>query len=159
VRALNLRCVNLLPPSIPTATPVALTDPGDFGMSGFAIFLVVLAIVAFLVWQRAATTKALATTRVESPLPPDEAVKRIRNTFGGAQALLWTEGAGPASINMRRRGKDGGITMSINVERGSRGGAVVDMWTSSYNRYFGFLANFAGAVNSKKKVLARQLMP
>jgi hypothetical protein len=126
-------------------------------MSGLVIVLVVLAIIAILVWQRAATTKALATTHVESLLSPRDAEARIRNTFGGAQALLWTEGAGPGSINMRRRGKDGGITMSISVEPGARGGAVVDMWASNYNEYFGFFANFAGAVNSKKKTLERHL--
>jgi hypothetical protein len=117
-----------------------------------------LAVVGLFVWQFMATKNALATTRVESPLPPDVVAAKISNTFGGARSMLWANGAGPGSINMRRRGKDGGITMSINIEPSASGGSVVDMWASSYNEHFIFFANFAGSVNSKKKAIARQLV-
>ena len=126
-------------------------------MGEFVLFLIGLALVGFLIWQRAATKNALTTTRVESPLPPQEVAARIASTFGGSQSMLWTNGAGPGSINMRRRGKDGGITMSITIEPSPSGGSVVDMWASNYNEYFIFFANFAGSVNSKKKAIARQL--
>lgn len=127
-------------------------------MTELLFVLAVLALVAFLIQQRNATKNALATTRVESRLPPQEVASRIANTFGGAQAMLWTNGGGPGSINMRRRGKDGGITMSITIEPSATGGSIVDMWASNYNEYFIFFANFAGSVNSKKKAIARQLV-
>ena len=126
-------------------------------MGGFVLVLIVLALVAFLVWQRSATKTALTTTQVESRLPPQEVAERIRNAFGGAQGMLWANEPGPGSINMRRRGKDGGITMSINIAPSASGGAIVDMWASNYNEYLIFFANFAGSVNSKKKAIERQL--
>jgi hypothetical protein len=126
-------------------------------MDGFVVILVILAVVGLFAWQFAATKNALATTRVESRHTPHEARAVIMRAFGGAAGALWTDGSGPASINMRRRGKDGGITMSIAIEPLASGGSAVNMWASTYNQYFIFFANFAGAVNSRKKAVARLL--
>lgn len=123
-------------------------------MSGFVVFLVVLAFVGVLVWQYMATKNALATTRVESHYPPHEVIVRVQGQFAGARSALWTDAPGPGSINKRRRGKDGGITMSIAIEPLGNGGSSIEMWASTYNEYLLVLANFAGSVNSRKKAIA-----
>lgn len=126
-------------------------------MDGFVIVVVVLAFVGLLVWQYMATKNALATTRVESRYTPQQATEMAMGAFGGARSALWTDTSGPGSINKRRRGKDGGITMSIAIEPLANGGSAVEMWASTYNQMFIVLANFAGAVNSRKKAIARTL--
>jgi hypothetical protein len=85
----------------------------------FVIILMILAFVGLLVWQFMATKNALATTRVESRCPPHEAANVVIGAFGGARGALWTDASGPGSINKRRRGKDGGITMSIDTTHAS----------------------------------------
>ncbi|UOZ11359.1 hypothetical protein [Amycolatopsis sp. WQ 127309] len=71
--------------------------------------------------------------------------------------MLWTAASGPGSINKRRRGKDRGITMSIDIEAHPGGGSQVEMWASQTNVYFGLFVNFSGAVNSRKKAISRLL--
>jgi hypothetical protein len=125
---------------------------------GAVIFvLIVVGIVGFFVWQFTATKNALATTSVQSPYSPEETRQIVDSAFGGARAMLWTSENGPGTINRRRRGKGQGITMSVTIECGADGGSQVDMWASRYNEYFGFLANFAGSVNSRKKAIERAL--
>ncbi|ROO61552.1 hypothetical protein EDC02_3492 [Micromonospora sp. Llam0] len=58
---------------------------------------------------------------------------------------------------MRRRGVRGGITMSIDIEPLPGGGTRVDMWASGTVVYLGFLVNFAGVVNRRKRAIARRL--
>lgn len=127
-------------------------------VDGFVIVLVVLVFVRLLVWQFMATKNALATTRVESRYAPQDAADVIMRAFAGAGGALWTNGSGPGSINMRRRGKDGGITMSIAIAPLANDGPAVDMWASTYNEYFIVFANFAGSVNSRKKAVAGLLV-
>jgi hypothetical protein len=123
----------------------------------FLLPLLILAFVLAFIWQFLATKKALATTRLESRRPPHEAAQLVQNAFSGARNALWTGANGPGTINMRRRGKDGGIIMSIQVVELPGGGSAVDMWASTYHEYLGVLANMAGSVNSRKKAIARLL--
>lgn len=122
-----------------------------------ALLLLILAFVLLAIWQFLATKKALATTRIESRCSAQEAVQLVQSAFSGARNALWTGATGPGMINMRRRGKDGGIVMSINVTESPGGGSAVDMWASSYTEYLVVLANFAGSVNSRKKAITRLL--
>lgn len=121
------------------------------------IVLVLVALfIAVVVWQFLATRNALATTRVQSRYSPHDTAQIVQQAFSGARNALWTSATGPGAINMRRRGKDGGIIMSIDV-RPAAGGSAVDMWASDYNEYMFVLANIAGSVNSRKKAIARLL--
>lgn len=81
----------------------------------------------------------------------------MRGAFTGPRAILWTTVSGPGTINMRRRGVRGGITMSITIEPRPDGGSVVDMWASEAVVYLGLLVNFAGVVNRRKRAIARAL--
>ena len=117
--------------------------------------LIVVAILALLIWQFIATRHALATTVVRSPMPPEEVIRAIDGAFGGARSVLWTNESGPGMINKRRRGKDRGITMSIDVEPATDGGSQLSMWACHYTEYLGLFANMAGSVNSRKKAIAR----
>lgn len=123
----------------------------------FLIVLVVLAFVGLLIWQFVASKNALMTTRVKSRYSPQEAAAMAMGAFAGARGALWTDASGPGSINKRRRGKDGGITMSIDIQPLANGGSAVEMWASTYNQMFIVFANFAGSVNSRKKAIARTL--
>ena len=121
------------------------------------LLVLVLAFVGIFVWQFMATKSALATTRVESRLSVEDAAQVVQGVFGGARNALWTGASGPGAINMRRRGKDGGIVMSVDIEQMPGGGSATNMWASSYNEYLVVLANFAGSVNSRKKAIAQLL--
>ncbi|MEU7618148.1 hypothetical protein AB0M91_31095 [Micromonospora rifamycinica] len=126
-------------------------------MEGFFCFAFVAGVVGVIVWQFVETQRAVATTTVESACPPGEAAQIVRGAFGGPRAVLWTTAAGPGTINMRRRGVRGGITMSVTVEPGPGGGSEVAMWASETVVYLGFLVNFAGVVNRRKAAIGRLL--
>jgi hypothetical protein len=121
------------------------------------LLLLILAFVGIFAWQFTATKNALATTQVESRRSVEEAAQVVQAAFTGARNALWTGTTGPGAINMRRRGKDGGIVMSVDIEPLPGGGSATRMWASSYNEYLGLLANFAGSVNSRKKAIAQVL--
>ncbi|WFE66511.1 hypothetical protein [Micromonospora sp. WMMD714] len=126
-------------------------------MEGFFCFAFVAGVVGVIVWQFIETQRAVATTTVASARPPAEAAQIVRGAFGGPRAVLWTTAAGPGTINMRRRGVRGGITMSITVEPRRGGGSEVAMWASETVVYLGFLVNFAGVVNRRKAAIGRLL--
>jgi len=112
-------------------------------------------LVAFCVWQFIASRNAVATTVVRSTMTSQQARQAIDGAFGGARAMVWTDANGPGLINKRRRGKDRGITMSIDIEPAPGGGSQLSMWASQYTEYLFLFANFAGSVNSRKKAIAR----
>ncbi|WP_328442719.1 hypothetical protein [Amycolatopsis sp. NBC_00438] len=126
-------------------------------MDTFVIILALCALAGFLGWQRFATNNAVATTSVRSPHDVRRTQEIVDAAFGGARAMLWTTASGPGNINKRRRGKDRGITMSIDIEAIPGGGSQVDMWASQTNVYFGLFVNFSGAVNSRKMAISRHL--
>ncbi|MDG4765035.1 hypothetical protein O7632_13135 [Solwaraspora sp. WMMD406] len=126
-------------------------------MESLLCFAVVVVPIAIIGWQLYETRQAVATTTVDSPYEPAQVAQIIRDAFGGPRAVLWTTTGGPGTINMRRRGVRGGITMSIDIEPLSGGGTRVDMWASGTVVYFGFLVNFAGVVNRRKRAIARRL--
>lgn len=112
---------------------------------GIVIVMLVLAgIVALLVWQFRQTKNAEATTKVVTTVSPARAAQIVREAFGGPRSLLWTDTGSPGSMNMRRRGVRGGITMSIDIAAAPNGGAVVSMSASEANYYLVFFANFRG---------------
>lgn len=124
---------------------------------GLLLLLFIVAFVGICIWQFIETRNALATTSVTSRQPPQQCAQLIGTSFEGARSLLWTRVAGPGTINMRRRGYKGGITMSITIEPMENGGTRVDMWASRYFEYMFVLANFAGVVNRRKRTLGRIL--
>lgn len=123
-------------------------------MGAFIGVLVVLAIVGILVWQFIESKNAAATVSIQSRHDPRRTAEIVNTAFGGARGVLWSNVDGPGTINKRRRGKDGGIVMSIDIEP-SGAGTRVDMWASSTNTYLLFFVNFAGVVNRRKKAIAR----
>jgi hypothetical protein len=126
-------------------------------MEGLFCAAVVVVPIAILGWQWYETQQAVATTTVDSPYEPAEVAQIVRDAFAGPRAVLWTTTGGPGTINMRRRGVHGGITMSIDIEPLPDGGTRVDMWASGTVVYLGFLVNFAGVVNRRKRAIARSL--
>ncbi|GAA4263581.1 hypothetical protein [Dactylosporangium darangshiense] len=126
-------------------------------MEGFFCFVLVAGIVGVLVWQFIETRKALETTTVQTASSPAQVAQIVREAFTGPIALLWTTTSGPGSINMRRRGVRGGITMSIDIEPRPGGGSQVEMWASETVVYLGVLVNFAGVVNRRKNAIERRL--
>ena len=126
-------------------------------MEGFVCFLFVAGVVGILVWQFIETRKAVDTTTVETAYEPAKVVQLVKEAFGGPIAVLWTTASGPGTINMRRRGVRGGITMSIDIEPRAGGGTKVDMWASETVEYLGVFVNFAGVVNRRKNAIERRL--
>lgn len=121
-----------------------------------AVFtLLVLAFVGFLVWQFIASRRAVATTVVQSPHPPQQVTQIVNGAFGGVRSTLWVRASGPGAVNMRRKGINGGITMSIDIEPLPGGGSRIDMWTSAADERLLFFVNFAGSVNSRKRAIER----
>jgi hypothetical protein len=118
--------------------------------------MIVIGIFAILIWQFVESRNAVATTAVTTPLPPQRVAQIVESAFTGARSILWTNTAGPGMINKRRRGHRGGITMSIDIEP-VPGGSRVDMWASQTVVYLGFIHNFAGVVNRRKRAIARLL--
>ena len=108
-------------------------------MEGLFCAAVVVVPIAILGWQWYETQQAVATTTVDSPYEPAEVAQIVRDAFAGPRAVLWTTTGGPGTINMRRRGVHGGITMSIDIEPLPDGGTRVDMWASGTVVYLGFL--------------------
>jgi hypothetical protein len=126
-------------------------------VGGLVCFGVVAGLIGILVWQLIETRGAVATTSVETPYEPAKAAQIVREAFTGPRAILWSTSPGPGTINMRRRGVRGGITMSIDVEPRPDGSSRVDMWASQTVIYLGFLVNFAGVVNRRKNAIRRLL--
>lgn len=126
-------------------------------MEGLICVALVLGPIVILVWQLVETRQAVATTTVDSGYGPAEVEQIVYDAFGGPRAILWTTASGPGTINMRRRGVRGGITMSIDIEPLPGGGTRVDMWASETVVYYGFLVNFAGVVSRRKRAIARAL--
>jgi hypothetical protein len=126
-------------------------------MENLFCFLVVAGPVGLVVWQLIETRAAIATTVHETVCDPARAAGIVREAFTGPRAVLWTTASGPGTINMRRRGIRGGITMSISVEPLPNGGSRVAMWASETVVYLGFLVNFAGVVNRRKRAIGRLL--
>ncbi|MEV6343789.1 hypothetical protein [Actinoplanes sp. NPDC051851] len=126
-------------------------------MEGFICFLIVAAFVGVFAWQLSETRRAVATTVVETPLSPAEAADVVREAFTGVRAPLWTRSPGPGTINMRRRGVNRGITMSIDIRPHPDGGSEVAMWASETVTYLGLLVNFAGVVNRRKSAIGRAM--
>lgn len=120
-------------------------------------FLLVAGLIGLLVWQFIETRKAVATTVVETAFEPADVGQIVREAFSGPRAVLWTAANGPGTINMRRRGVRGGITMSIDIQSRPGGGTRVDMWASQTVVYLGVLVNFAGVVNRRKTAIERLL--
>lgn len=125
-------------------------------MEGFLCLLVV-GFIGLLVWQFIESRRAVATTSVDTACEPAKVVHIVRGAFTGPRAVLWTTATGPGTVNMRRRGFRGGITMSIDIEPRSGGGSRVDMWASDTLVYFFVLVNFAGVVNRRKRAIGRLL--
>jgi hypothetical protein len=119
------------------------------------ILLLFIVFIALLVLLFRSSKQALAHTVVESPRSPEEVAEIVKGAFSGVRQTLWTSASGPGTINLRRRGKDGGITMSIDISPSGKGGSVIEMWASTYNEYFFVFANFSGAVNSRKRAISR----
>jgi len=126
-------------------------------MEGFLCFAFVAGLIGVLVWQFAESQKAVATTTVETAYDPAQASQIVREAFAGPRAVLWAAATGRGTINMRRRGIRGGITMSIDIAPRPGGGSLVEMWASETVVYFGVLVNFAGVVNRRKNAIGRQL--
>ncbi|BCJ73766.1 hypothetical protein CS0771_33100 [Catellatospora sp. IY07-71] len=126
-------------------------------MEGFWCFVFVAGTIGALVWQFIETRGAVATTTVVTSYAPDDAARIVQGAFGGPRAVFWTTAGGPGTINMRRRGVRGGITMSIDIRPRPGGGSQVDMWASETAIYLGVLVNFAGVVNRRKRAIARLL--
>lgn len=126
-------------------------------MESVICFGVVAGFVAVFIWQLVESRNALATTSITTHLPPQQVAQLIESAFSGARSILWTTTSGPGTINMRRRGFRGGITMSIDIEPLPEGGCRVDMWASETVVYLGVLHNFAGVVNRRKRAIARLL--
>jgi hypothetical protein len=128
----------------------------------FFVILIIL-IVAFAAWQLAQGRRAVATTSVLTRYTEQQAVDIIQRAFsGGAKSLLWTDNGGPGRINKRRRagtmrGVKQSITMSINITPESNGLLRIDMCASEWASYLGVFVNFAGAVVSREKAIARML--
>lgn len=120
-------------------------------------FILILVVVGLFVWQFIASRRALATTSILTRYSPQQAAQTIDTAFGGARSALWTNVSGPGTINKRRRGYRGGITMSIDMTREANGVTRIDMWASTYYQYLPFFANFAGSVNSRKRAITRML--
>lgn len=119
--------------------------------------LVVIAIVGILAWQLYETRQAVAMTTVETRYDTAQAAELVEQAFSGPRAVLWTSAGGPGTLNKRRRGVRGGITMAIGIEARPGGGSLVRMWASETVVYLGFLVNFAGVVNRRKRAIARLL--
>jgi hypothetical protein len=119
--------------------------------------LLVVGIVASFVWQYIETRGAEATTTVDTSYDPGQAAQIIETAFSGARSVLWTDASGPGTLNKRRRGVRSGITMSIGIEPLPDGGSHVAMWASETVIYLGFLVNFAGVVNRRKRAIIRLL--
>ncbi|MEV0006396.1 hypothetical protein AB0H28_29510 [Micromonospora sp. NPDC050980] len=126
-------------------------------MEGFLCFAFVAGMVGLIVWQFIETRKAVSTTTCETACDPARTAQIVRDAFGGPRTVLWTSATGPGTINMRRRGIHGGITMSITVAPRAGGGSQVAMWASETTVYFVFLVNFAGVVNRRKRAIERLL--
>jgi len=126
-------------------------------VGGFVCFLLVAGFVGVIVWQLIESRNATATTVVDSRLDPAQVARIVQEAFGGPRAILWARANGPGAINMRRRGYRGGVTMSIDIEPRENGGTRVEMWASDTLVYLGFLVNFAGVVNRRKKAIGRML--
>jgi hypothetical protein len=124
----------------------------------FVCVLLVIGILGVLVWQYSETKRAVDTTSVSSPHDRQQTIEIINTAFDGARSILWTDASGPGTLNKRRRGTRGGITMSIDIEPLSGGGSRVDMWASQTNSYLGVFVNFAGVVNRRKKAIVRLLV-
>ena len=125
-------------------------------MGVLVVVLVVLA--AVLIWQFQESKKAIATTSIQSEYDFNKVAEIVNGAFRGARGTLWADTSGSGTINKRRRGKDGGIVMSIDIEPLANGGSRVDMWASQTNTYLGFLVNFAGVVNRRKKAIVQILV-
>jgi len=126
-------------------------------VEGFTCVLLIGALIGILVWQFAETRRAVATTSIRTAYPPAEAVRIVADAFSGGRAMLWTDATGPGTLNKRRRGVRGGITMSIDIEPLPSGGSRVDMWASQTVTYLGVLVNFAGVVNRRKNAITQSL--
>jgi hypothetical protein len=122
------------------------------------LFLAILIILGVLAWQFLEGRKALATTSVRTRYTPEQAAGIIGTAFGGVRSVLWTDTAGPGTINKRRVGARGGITMSIAIEPLPDGGCRIDMWASRYAELMMVLVNFAGVVNRRKRAIIRMLI-
>lgn len=127
-------------------------------MGTFVVVVIILAIVGLLVWQFSESKRAASTVSMYTSLDRQKTAELINSSFrGGTRSVLWADASGPGTINKRRRGKDKGITMSIDIEAAGGGGTRVEIWASSYTHYFGFFINFAGVVNRRKKAIAQLL--
>lgn len=122
-------------------------------MEGFLCFAAVAGLIGVLIWQFSESQRAVATTTVQTRYDPGKVAEIVRSEFEGARSLLWAKTGGPGTINVRRRGVRGGITMSITIESRPGGGSQVDMWASETVTYLGVLVNFAGVVNRRKKAI------
>lgn len=125
-------------------------------MGTFVVILVILAIVGVIVWQVTESKNALASFSAQSRHDPRHTAEIVNNAFDGTRGMLWSNVDGPGTINKRRRGKDGGIVMSIDISS-SGAGSRVDMWASSSNVYLHVIVNFAGVVNRRKKAIAQAI--
>jgi hypothetical protein len=119
--------------------------------------IIVLAFIGVIVWQYVESQHAVATTSVLTRYTPEQAAEIIMGAFGGARSVLWTRASGPGTINMRRRGRAQGITMSIDLTPEANGVTRIDMWSSAYSHYLGVLIGFAGVVNRRKRAIGRLL--
>lgn len=126
-------------------------------MESALCLMIVAGVFAIGIWQLVESRNALATTSITTSYSPQQVFEIIEGAFGGARSILWTNTGGAGDINKRRRGVRGGITMSIDIEPGPGGGSRVDMWASETVVYLGFLHNFAGVVNRRKRAIARLL--
>jgi hypothetical protein len=126
-------------------------------VGGFLCFVVVAGLAGVLIWQFIETKNAVAITSLETSYEPAQVVQIVGNAFEGARAVLWTTASGPGTINMRRRGFRGGITMSVAVKPKAGGGSRVEMWATDTVIYLGVLVNFAGVVNRRKHAIGRSL--
>jgi len=126
-------------------------------VAGFLVVLVVLGIIGLFAWQFIESRRALATTSVLTRYSPEQAAQLIHSAFGGARSVLWANTKGRGTINRRRRGWKGGITMSIDIEPLPDGGCRIDMWASQYVEYLPLFVTFASVVTRRKRAIAKLL--
>ena len=126
-------------------------------MEGLLCLVVVAGLIGFVVWQYIETRNAVTRTTVSTACEPAAAARIVNDAFIGPRSVLWTPVGGPGTINMRRRGARGGITMAIVIERRAGGGSEVTMWASETTVYLGLLVNFAGVVNRRRAAIGHAL--
>ncbi len=113
---------------------------------------VVVVVLAVLAWSIFTSAGARRLDTVQTPLPPDEAARFIREWFG----VLWSPVAGSGDLNFRRKLGTHLPTISVAVRFGPAGGSEVEIWTSDWVSKFGLMYHSQSAWR-RKRALASAL--